>query len=51
MIIRKIEVCPDCGKFNPWRKRRSLVVKGERRVYVACKRCGRKEVIVYRAKV
>ena len=48
MIIRKIETCPKCGKWQPWRKRRSLVVKGERRVYVVCKNCGAREVVVYR---
>lgn len=37
-----------CGQHDPWRKRRSLVVKGERRVYVRCKRCGHKDIIVYR---
>ncbi len=49
MIVRKIEVCPKCGKVMPWVKRRSMVVRGERRVYVKCSRCGQKEVVVYRA--
>lgn len=48
MIIRNLEVCPKCGQWNPWRKRRSLVVKGERRIYVVCKSCGAKDIIVYR---
>ena len=48
MIIRQIEVCPRCGKHNPWRKRRSYVVHGERRIYVRCVNCGAKEVVVYR---
>lgn len=48
MIVRKIEICPKCGKHNPWRKRRTLTVHGERVIYVKCANCGAKEVIVYR---
>ena len=29
---------------------KSLTIKGERRLYVICKRCGAHEVIVYRKK-
>lgn len=53
MIIREIEICPRCGQYNPWRKGsrgKSLVVNGERRLYVFCRRCGKREVIVYRAR-
>ena len=53
MITREIEICPHCGQFDPWRKGKrgkSLTIKGERRLYVSCKRCGAHEVIVYRAK-
>lgn len=48
MIIRDIEICPRCGKVNPWRKRASKMVRGERRVYVKCVRCGKHETVVYR---
>ena len=48
MIVRQIEKCPVCGQHDPWRKVSSRVVKGERRLYVKCRRCGRKETIVYR---
>ena len=53
MITREIEICPHCGQFDPWRKGKrgkSLTIKGERRLYVICKRCGAHEVIVYRKK-
>lgn len=53
MIVRAIEICPNCGQYDPWRKGRkgrSLVVDGERRIYVTCRRCGRHDVIVYRPK-
>jgi RNase P subunit RPR2 len=53
MITREIEICPHCGQFDPWRKGKrgkSLTIKGERRLYVVCKRCGAHEVIVYRKK-
>lgn len=48
MIIRKIEICPKCGQSMPWKKRRTMSVRGERRIYVKCSRCGAKDVIVYR---
>ena len=48
MIIRQIEVCPRCGQVAPWRKYSTRVVRGERRIYVKCKRCGARDVIVYR---
>ena len=48
MIVRKIETCPKCGKWQPWRKYSTRVVRGERRVYVKCTRCGAREVVVYR---
>jgi len=48
MIVRKIEKCPKCGKWQPWRKYSTRVIKGERRVYVKCIRCGAREVVVYR---
>lgn len=47
MITRNLEVCPKCGQYDPWRKYSTRVVRGQRRVYVKCKRCGRREVIVY----
>lgn len=48
MIIREIERCPRCGQWNPWRKTSSRLVKGLRRLYVTCRRCGRKETVEYR---
>ena len=55
VVIRKIEVCPKCGQWNPWRKRspdgkegNSYTVGGERRMTVFCRRCGKREIIVYR---
>ena len=48
MIVRAIEVCPVCGQWMPWRKVSSRIVKGVRRQYVRCKRCGRPETIEYR---
>lgn len=48
MIVRPLETCPRCGRINPWRKYASRIVNGERRVYVACARCGKKECVVYR---
>ena len=50
MITREIEVCPHCGQHGPWRKYSTRTVRGQKRVYVKCKRCGAREVIVYRAK-
>lgn len=50
MIIRRIETCPKCGKWQPWRKYSTRIVKGERRVYVKCANCGKREVVVYRGK-
>lgn len=47
MIVRKIEVCPKCGKVNPWRKRGSKIVRGQRRIYVKCVRCGVYDTIIY----
>lgn len=49
MIIRKIEYCPCCKQRDPWRKYATRVVNGERRIYVACRRCGKHEVVVYRS--
>lgn len=49
MIVRKIEVCPKCGKWDPWRRYSSRVVNGERRNYVKCVNCGAKEVIICRS--
>ena len=48
MIYRNVEKCPACGQWNPWRKVSTRVVKGRRRVYAVCRRCGKKETIEYR---
>lgn len=48
MIIRYIEKCPQCGQWDPWRKVTTKVVKGEKTQYSKCKRCGRKETIIFR---
>ena len=50
MICREIEVCPKCGQWDPWRKVSSRIVNGIRRVYVACRRCGAREIVVYNKK-
>lgn len=47
MIRRYIEVCPKCGQFKPWQSYSTRVVHGQRRQYVRCKRCGKRDVIVY----
>ena len=47
MIIRHIEVCPKCGQWAPWKKRRTMVKDGVRRTYVVCKNCGHKDTVVY----
>ena len=47
MIVRYIEVCPVCGQHNPWRKYSTRVIRGQRRVYVRCTRCGKRDTIVY----
>lgn len=48
MIVREIEVCPRCGQYEPWRKVSSRIVRGVRRVYVKCRRCGAREMVEYR---
>lgn len=48
MVTRKIEICPNCGQWDPWRKYSSKVVKGQRRMYVRCKRCGKREVVIFK---
>ena len=47
MIRRAIEVCPRCGQWQPWRKYSTRIVDGQRRVYVRCRRCGKRETVVY----
>ena len=49
MIVRKLEKCPQCGTWQPWRKYSTRVIKGERRVYVRCRTCGKREVVIYRS--
>ena len=48
MIVRNVEKCPKCGQWDPWRKVSSRTVKGLKRVYVKCKRCGCRETVEYR---
>ena len=48
MTIRYIEICPKCGQWMPWRKMTTRTVKGERRQYSKCCRCGARETIVYK---
>lgn len=48
MIVRNIEICPGCGRWDPWRKVSTRIVKGRRRVYAKCVKCGRRETIEYR---
>ena len=47
MILRYIEICPHCKCVMPWRKRAIKVARGQRRVYVECRRCKAHDVIVY----
>ena len=47
MIRRTIEICPRCGQYMPWRKYSCHKVQGQKRVYVKCWRCGKREVILY----
>ena len=47
MIVRNIEKCPKCGQWQPWRKRATKIVRGQRRVYVKCRRCGHHETVIY----
>lgn len=47
MIRRYIEICPKCGQFKPWQSYSTRVVHGQRRQYVRCKRCGKRDVIIY----
>lgn len=50
-IVRKVEICPKCGCWNPFRKGngRTMVDRktGLRRVYGACRKCGEKMVVRY----
>lgn len=48
VVIREIEQCPRCGQYSPWRKTSSRVVRGERRIYAKCWRCGARSMIIYR---
>ena len=48
MIVREIEVCPQCGQYDPWRKYSTRTIRGQRRIYVKCKRCGLRDVVVYK---
>lgn len=48
VVIRAIEQCPRCGQVQPWRKTSSRVVRGERRIYAKCWRCGARSMILYR---
>ena len=47
MFRRQIEVCPACGQWEPWRKVTTHIVRGQKRVYVECFRCGFRDVAVY----
>lgn len=47
MIIRSLEFCPHCGQLNPWRKYSTRCLRGKRRVYVKCRRCGATDVVIY----
>lgn len=53
MITRTVEICKNCGQWDPWRQyaalRESSLQPGEiRRIYVRCRRCGQTDTISYR---
>lgn len=53
MILRTVEICPNCKQWDPWRQYAQLpndkLQPGEvRRIYVRCRRCGKTETISYR---
>lgn len=54
MIIRKLEICPKCGQWDPWRqyaKKLTNLAPGEvARKYVKCRRCGKTETVSIRKK-
>lgn len=47
MIVKFFDACPDCGQWDPWRQYSTRIIAGQRRNYVKCRRCGKKEVIVW----
>lgn len=52
VFVRKVEVCPNCGCWNPFRKTkggRSIVdrVTGLRRIYGSCRSCGMRITVQY----
>lgn len=48
MIIRRNEVCRNCGMINSFRITHTRVIDGQKRAYAACGVCGARAVIVYR---
>lgn len=47
IVRRQIEVCPHCGKWQPWVSYARTTVRGQKRVYARCKRCGTRATILY----
>jgi len=48
MIIRRNEVCRNCGMINSFRITHTRVICGQKRAYAACGVCGARAVIIYR---
>lgn len=46
-IVRKAEVCSNCGAVEKFRKRSTVHICGQKRVYLTCSRCGAHAVRVY----
>lgn len=46
-IARKAETCAACGAVEKFRKRKTVHVHGQKRVYLVCSVCGSHAVRVY----
>ena len=48
VVFRTNEYCERCGARNPFRKRRTINVDGERMQYAQCRSCGAAARIYWR---
>lgn len=39
-VVRPVEVCARCGAVEKFRKRKTVHVHGQKRVYLTCTVCG-----------
>lgn len=46
-IVRNVEICSKCGAVEKFRKRKTVHVNGQKRVYLTCGACGAHAVRVY----